>query len=65
MIIEKICDQLIVAMEDAGYNDSTIFNYRGVIRRFKEFCEKESVTKYDQDIGQKYTDNAVDRKSVV
>ena len=59
MIIEKICDQLIVAMEDAGYNDSTIFNYRGVIRRFKEFCEKEGVTEYDQDIGQKYADNVI------
>ena len=59
MIIEKICDQLIVAMEDAGYNDSTIFNYRGVIRRFKEFCEKEGVKEYDQDIGQKYADNVI------
>lgn len=59
MIIEEICDQLIVAMENAGYNDSTIFNYRGVIRRFKEFCEKEGVTEYDQDIGQKYAEDVI------
>ena len=59
MRIEEICNQLIVALKDAGYNDSTIFNYRGVIRRFKEFCEKEGVTEYDQDIGQKYADDVI------
>lgn len=59
MLIKEICDLLIIALEDAGYSESTIFNYRGVIRRFKKFCEKEGVTEYDQDIGQKYADDVI------
>lgn len=59
MLIEEICDQLIAALQDAGYNDSTIFNYRGVIRRFKKICEEEGVTEYDLDIGQRYADAVI------
>lgn len=59
MLIEEICDRLIVALENAGYEESTIFQYRGVIRRFKEFCEKEGVAEYNQVIGQKYADDVI------
>ena len=40
MKIDTICDECINAIKDAGYNDSTIFNYQGVIRRFKAFLGK-------------------------
>ncbi len=63
MLIEEICDQLIVALENVGYYDSTIFNYHGVIRRFKEFCKKEGVTEYDKDIGQRYADDVISAKT--
>ena len=48
MLIEEICDRLIAALKDAGYNDSTIFNYRGVVRRFKEFYEKDTLGGFTQ-----------------
>ena len=41
MKIDTICDECINAIKDAGYNDSTIFNYQGVIRRFKVFCKEK------------------------
>lgn len=34
MTIETICDACIKAVMDTGYNESTIFNYKGVVRRF-------------------------------
>ena len=42
MKIDTICDECINAIKDAGYNDSTIFNYQGVIRRFKAFCKEKN-----------------------
>lgn len=63
MLIKEICDLLIDALKNAGYNDSTIFNYRGVIRRFKEFCRKEGVTEYSLDIGQRYADDVISSKT--
>ena len=38
MSIDEICNLLLKALADAGYNESTIFNYQGVIRRFKTYC---------------------------
>ena len=38
MTIDAICTLLIDSLKDAGYNNSTIFNYQGVVRRFKAFC---------------------------
>ncbi len=40
MDINTVCTLLIDALKDAGYNDSTIFNYQGVVRRFKAFCKE-------------------------
>lgn len=37
MKIETICNSLLETLIQAGYNENTIFNYRGVIRRFKAF----------------------------
>ena len=51
MKIDTICDERINAIKDAGYNDSTIFNYQGVIRRFKAFCREKGATDYLPDIG--------------
>ena len=44
MDINTVCTLLIDALKGAGYNDSTIFNYQGAVRRFKAFCEKHNVT---------------------
>ncbi len=54
MIIETICDSCIKAVRVAGYNESTIFNYEGVIRRFKKFCIERDVIAYSRDIGEQY-----------
>lgn len=32
MIIETICDACIKAVLDVGYNESTIFNYKRIVR---------------------------------
>lgn len=59
MDIDTICSLLIDALRNAGYNESTIFNYQGVIRRFKTFCETKGVTKYSSEIGRMYADDVV------
>ena len=50
MTIETICDACIRAVKDAGYNESTIFNYKGVVRRFKKFCVERGAIEYSCDI---------------
>lgn len=40
MTIETICNLLLDALTEAGFNESTLFNYKGVIRRFKHFTMK-------------------------
>lgn len=63
MTIETICAKCIEAITDAGYDDSTIFNYEGVIRRFKAFCMERGVTDYSTDIGMQYTDDFISIKT--
>ena len=41
MKIDTICNSLLETLIQAGYNENTIFNYRGVIRRFNlNFAKK-------------------------
>lgn len=63
MTIETICDSCIQAVMDAGYNESTILNYKGVVRRFKKFCIERGVTKYSCDIGKQYSDDVINKKT--
>lgn len=42
MNIDMICNALLDALAEVGYHEHTIFNYKGVIRRFKAFCEKKA-----------------------
>jgi len=59
MDIDLLCSLLIDALKKAGYNESTIFNYQGVIRRFKAFCKTKGVSKYSSEIGKMYADDVV------
>jgi hypothetical protein len=63
MTIDAICASCIEAVRKAGYNESTIFNYEGVVRRFKEFCKERDVNVYSCEIGKKYADNVISKKT--
>jgi len=63
MNINRICALLIDALHGAGYNESTIFNYHGVIRRFKAFSIEKGVTAYTPSFGKKYADDVVSVKT--
>ena len=63
MSIDEICELLIEALSEAGYMDSTIFNYHGLIRRFKEYCRRESITEYTPENGQPYADDVISAKT--
>jgi len=63
MDINTVCTLLINALKDAGYNDSTIFNYQGVVRRFKTFCKEHDVTEYSYEIGKLYADSVISPKT--
>lgn len=63
MDIDTICALLIEALKEAGYNESTVFNYQGVIRRFKVFCRDNSVTEYTLAFGKTYADDVVRKKT--
>ena len=54
MDIENICNLLLEALAEAGFSESTLFNYRGVIRRFKSFCNERGASEYTPEIGQAY-----------
>ena len=41
MNIDNLCKLLLEALAEAGFSESTLFNYRGVIRRFKAFCKEK------------------------
>src|SRR5699024_142923 len=47
----------------AGYNENTIFNYRGVIRRFKAFCKEKEAFEYTPELGQSYADDVISKKT--
>jgi len=61
--IEKIGNLLIEALENANYNESTVFNYRGVLRRFKNFCDERETEEYSPDIGSEYANAIISPKT--
>ena len=63
MDIDKICALLIDALRGSGYNESTIFNYHGVIRRFKAFCNERKETAYTPAFGKMYAEDVVSVKT--
>ena len=63
MTIDNICTLLIDSLKDAGYDDSTIFNYHGVIRRFKVFCEEQGFSDYTSEIGRSYAEDVISQKT--
>lgn len=63
MTIDEICSACINAIHVEGYNESTIFNYEGVIRRFKQFCREHKVTVYSSEIGKTYADDVISKKT--
>ena len=63
MDIDKICDLLIDSLREAGYNESTIFNYLGVIRRFKAYGDRIGETEYTPVLGKKYAEDVVSLKT--
>lgn len=63
MTIDEICSACINALRVEGYNETTIFNYEGVIRRFKQFCKEREVSLYSSEIGKAYADDAISRKT--
>ena len=63
MTIETICNMLLDALTEAGFNESTLFNYKGIIRRFKTFCNEKGVTDYTPEIGQAYADDVISKKT--
>lgn len=50
-------------MINASYNESTVRNYRGVIRRFKKFCSARGVQVYSCDIGKLYAYDVISSKT--
>jgi len=58
-----ICNVLLDALAKVGYHEHTIFNYKGVIRRFKTFCEEKGITEYNPDFGQTYADDVISTKT--
>lgn len=63
MDIDTVCMLLINALKDAGYNDSTIFNYQGAVRRFKTFCKEHNAAEYNHEIGKLYADSVISPKT--
>lgn len=64
MKIDTICNELLVALTEVGYNEHTIFNYKGVIRRFKTFCNERGVTLYTPELGKMYAEDVISKKQV-
>ena len=63
MNIDNLCELLLETLAEAGFNESTLFNYRGVIRRFKTFCEEKGFSEYSTDVGQAYADDVISKKT--
>lgn len=63
MKIDTICNELLVALTEAGYNEHTIFNYKGVIRRFKTFCIEKGVAIYTPELGKMYAEDVISKKT--
>ena len=63
MNVDTVCTLLIDALKDAGYKDSTIFNYQRAVRRFKAFCKEHDVTEYSYEIGKLYAEDVISPKT--
>ena len=63
MKIDTICNSLLGTLIQAGYNENTIFNYRGVIRRFKAFCKEKEAFEYTPELGHSYADDVISKKT--
>lgn len=63
MKIDTICNSLLETLVEAGYNENTLFNYRGVIRRFKAFCKEKGISEYMPELGQSYADDVISKKT--
>lgn len=63
MKIDTICNSLLETLVEAEYSESTLFNYKGVIRRFKAFCKEKGVSVYTPDLGQAYADDVISKKT--
>lgn len=63
MKIDTIYALLIKALWEAGYNESTVFNYQGVIRRFKVFFREKGVIKYTPTSDNTYADDVISKRT--
>ena len=63
MKIDTICNLLLETLIQAGYNENTISNYRGVIRRFKAFCKGKEAFEYTPELGQSYAHDVISKKT--
>jgi len=63
MDINAICSLLIDSLRDAGYKESSVVLYQGVVRRFKAFCQERDVSDYDSTIGKAYADDVISSKT--
>ena len=63
MEINTICIALLAVLDESGYHEHTIFNYKGVVRRFKAFSKNKGITKYTPDFGQLYADDVISIKT--
>ncbi len=63
MVIDEICKLLLAALRDAGYNESTIYNYQGVIRSFKAYCKEKGIIEYIPEAGQSFADDVISEKT--
>lgn len=63
MKIGLICNLMLEALTESGYNESTLFNYRGLIRRFKAFADERGMSEYAPELGQAYADDVISKKT--
>ncbi len=63
MKINTICDAFLAALNETGYHAHTIFNYKGVVRRFKVFCKNKGITEYTPNFGQTYAEDVISIKT--
>jgi len=63
MDINTICNDLLDVLVKTDYHEHTIFNYIGVVRRFKAFCVDKGITEYSPNFGKTYADNVISSKT--
>ena len=63
MTIERIGSLPIKALENASYNESSVSGYRGVPRRFNDFCNERGITEYSSVIEAEYANATISPKT--